>query len=75
MVDLFYIVYLDNILIFLNLEEKHVEHIREVLKRLRKAKLFIKLSKWKQFKQEIKSLGYTVLLEGDKVDINRVKTI
>jgi hypothetical protein len=41
------IVYLDDILIFSNTEEKHKAHVKKVLKRLRKAKLFVKLSKCK----------------------------
>lgn len=39
------VVYLDNILIFSNTEEEHVLHIKEILQRLRQAKLFVKLSK------------------------------
>jgi hypothetical protein len=41
------IVYLDNVLIFLETKKEHVSYIREVLQQLRKAKLFIKLSKCK----------------------------
>jgi type IV secretory pathway VirB4 component len=41
------IIYLDNILIFSNTEEEHVAHVKEVLNRLRKSKLYIKLSKYK----------------------------
>jgi hypothetical protein len=39
--------YLDDILIFSNSKEEHTEHVRKVLDRLRKAKLYIKLSKCK----------------------------
>ena len=39
------IVYLDNILIFLNTKEEHIRHVKEVLTRLCKAKLFVKLLK------------------------------
>ena len=39
------IVYLDDILIFSNTEEDYKEHVREVLRRLRKHKLFLKLPK------------------------------
>ena len=47
LVDVSCIVYLDNILIFSNTIEQHVQHVKEVLKRLRKAKLYVKLSKCK----------------------------
>jgi len=39
------IIYLDDILIFSNTKEEHKSYIREVLRRLRDAKLFLKLLK------------------------------
>jgi hypothetical protein len=39
--------YFNNILVFLNNKEEYVEYIKEVLRRLRKVKLFIKLLKCK----------------------------
>jgi hypothetical protein len=41
------IVYLDNVLIFSNIEEEYVAYVKEVLNRLRKLKLYIKLLKCK----------------------------
>jgi hypothetical protein len=45
LVNITCIVYLDNILIFLDTEEKQVVHVREVLQRLQQAKLFVNLFK------------------------------
>jgi hypothetical protein len=45
LVDITCIVYLDDVLIFSDTEKEHVEHVKEVLERLRKAKLYVKLSK------------------------------
>jgi hypothetical protein len=45
LVDVIYIVYLNNVLVFSNIEEEHVAYIKKVLQRLREARLFIKLSK------------------------------
>lgn len=42
---LFVVVYLDDFLIFSQTEEEHVSHVREVLSRLRHARLFAKMSK------------------------------
>lgn len=39
------IVYLDDILIYSNTVEEHKEHVKEVLRRLREHKLFLKLPK------------------------------
>jgi hypothetical protein len=47
LVDIIYIVYLDNVLIFSETEKEHISYIRKVLQQLRKAKLFIKLLKYK----------------------------
>ena len=45
LIDVTCIVYLDDILIYSNTEEDHIQHVGEVLQRLREAKLYIKLSK------------------------------
>jgi len=75
LVDVTCIVYLDDILVFSDTEEAHVGHVKEVLERLRQAKLFIKLSKCEFHTQQTEYLGYIVCPEGVKVDPERVKTI
>jgi hypothetical protein len=47
LVNITCIVYLDDVLIFSDTEKEHIEHVKEVLERLRKAKLYVKLSKCK----------------------------
>jgi hypothetical protein len=47
LVNITCIIYLNNILIFSDNKEEHIEHVKEVLQRLRKARLFIKLLKYK----------------------------
>jgi hypothetical protein len=69
------IVYLDDILIFSNSKEEHTEHVREVLDRLRKAKLYVKLSKCEWNTDCIEYLGYVVTPEGVSINLERVKTI
>jgi hypothetical protein len=75
LVDITCIVYLDDILIFSDTEEEHVEHVKEVLGRLRKAKLFVKLSKCEWHTQRTEYLGYIVTPDGISIDQDRVKTI
>lgn len=75
LVDVSCIVYLDDILIFSKTEEEHVEHVKEVLQRLREAKLYIKLSKCEQHTQSTKYLGYIISPKGVSVDQDCVKTI
>jgi hypothetical protein len=75
LVDVTCIVYLDDILVFSDTEEEHVGHVKEVLQRLREAKLYLKLSKCEFHTRETEFLGYIVCPEGVKVDPSRVATI
>lgn len=75
LVDITCIVYLDDILIFSDTEEEHVGHVKEVLERLRKAKLYVKLSKCEWHTQRTEYLGYIITPQGVSVDQDRVKTI
>jgi hypothetical protein len=61
--------YLDNILIFSNSKEEHTEHVCKVLDRLRKAKLYIKLSKCEWNTDHIEYLGYVVTPEGVSINL------
>jgi hypothetical protein len=68
-------VYLDNILIFSNTKKEHIVHVKEILDRLREAKLYLKLSKCEWHTQRTEYLGYIVTPEGIEIDEDRVKTI
>ncbi len=56
--DEFIIVYLDDILIYSDTWEDHLDHIRKALKVLRKEKLYAKLSKCCLGAQEVDYLGF-----------------
>lgn len=75
LVDVSCIVYLDDILIYSESEEAHVSHVKEVLERLRKYKLYIKLSKCEWHATQTEYLGYIVSPEGISVDRARVETV
>jgi hypothetical protein len=60
--------YLNDILVYSNTEEKHKLYVKKVLQRLQEAKLFLKLSKCKFYTQETKYLEYIVCLEGVKIN-------
>ena len=63
---LFAMAYLDDIIIYSSTPEEHLEHIRTVFKKLRDAKLSMKLSKCHFFAKEIQYLGHILGTEGIK---------
>jgi len=71
----FVTVYLDDILIFSKNELEHVEHVSQVLQRLRQNKLFVKLSKCEFFKSQIQYLGHIVGQNGIAPDPNKIKAV
>ena len=73
--DRFCSAYLDDILIYSKSKEEHLEHVRQVLERLRRAGLYAKLSKCEFFVEETKFLGLIVGRDGFKMDPDKVKTI
>ncbi|RFN43326.1 pol polyprotein [Fusarium flagelliforme] len=59
--DVFVVCYLDDILIFLDNEEEHREHIHKVLKALQDANLLVELEKSYFHVKEVDFLGHTIL--------------
>ena len=73
--DLFYVAYLNDILIYLKNREEHVKHVKLVFKALKSKDLKLKLEKCNFFKIEIEFLGYIVTMEGLKIDSKKVKDV
>jgi hypothetical protein len=69
------VIYLNNILIYSKLGEDHYTYIRIVIERLRKHKLYTKLSKCFFNVEEVEFLGFIVGSIGVKPDPNRILTI
>jgi len=69
------IVFIDNILIFMEDEEHHDEIVEEVFKRLKENDLFLKLEKCEFKKKEIELLGMVIGEKGVKIDMTKVEAI
>jgi hypothetical protein len=67
--------YMDDIIIYSFPGESHADRVREVLERLRKASLFVKLSKCEFSTDAIDFLGYRIGVAGISMDMSRVRTI
>ena len=73
--DIFCVVYLDDILIFSPNLNDHIKHVKEILTCLRKNNLFAKLEKCEFHKSSVEFLGYIVSSKGLKMDNNKINAI
>jgi hypothetical protein len=70
--DNFVIFFLDDILIYSNLEEEHEQHLRMVLQILREHKVYTKISKCIFYQRNIHYLGHIILEEVIIVDPKKI---
>ena len=75
LIDHFCVVYLDDILIYSDSISEHIDHVKQVLKRLRQASLFVSLKKCEFFTTEVEFLGFIVSIDGVTMDQRRVTAI
>ena len=73
--DLFVIVFIDDILIYSRSEEEHASHLRVVLQTLKDSQLFAKFSKHELWLQFVDFLGHIVSSEGIRVDSQKIKAV
>src|SRR5215471_7457717 len=73
--DVFCIVYLDDILIFSENEDKHQKHVRQMLERLREFKLFAKLLKYIFSQISVRFLEFVIDTEEIRMEPDRVRTV
>ena len=74
-VDYFIVIYLNNILIYSKPGEDYYTYIKIVIERLRKHKLYVKLSKCFFNIKEVEFLGFIIGIIGVKPDPNRILII
>ena len=73
--DLFIIVFIDDILIYSRSEEEHASHFIVVLQTLKDRQLFAKFSKCEFWLQSISFLGHIVSSEVIRVDAQMIEAV
>jgi hypothetical protein len=74
-IDYFVIIYLNNILIYFKLKEDYYAHVRIIIKRLKKYKLYIKLNKCFFNVEEVEFLRFIISIIKVKPDFNKILII
>lgn len=69
------IAYIDDILIYSETEQEHVQLVRKVLQRLREAKLCVSIKKTSFQGSEVEYLGYHISAEGITMSLDKVKAV
>ena len=68
-------VYLDNIIIYLNSKQEHKEYIKQVLKRLYKKNLPIIIKKCEFHTKKTNFIGFIIKLKQISIDQKKIKVI
>ena len=75
MLDKSVLVFLDDILVFSRTKEEHAKHVRDVLLRLRREKLYAKRSKCEFFRSEVEFLGHRIGANGLSVSQDKIAAV
>ena len=68
-------VYLDNIIIYLNNKQEHKEYIKQVLKRLYKEDIPVIIKKCEFYTKKTNFVGFIIKLKQISIDLKKIKTI
>jgi len=73
--DVFVVIYLDDILIYSDNMDDHKKHVKEVLKRLRENWLYASPTKCVFHQDRIEFLGFVLGVDGLRMDESKTQTI
>ena len=68
-------VYLDNIIIYLNSEKEYKEYIKQVLSRLYKENMPVIIKKCKFYTKKTNFIGFIIKLRQISMDLKKIKAI
>ncbi len=75
LIDIYYIIYLDDIFIYSANPADYQRYVYEVLKRLRNFKLYLKLSKCEFSVDRVEFLGFVIITRGIDMEGSRIEVI
>jgi hypothetical protein len=73
--DVFVIIYLDDILIFSKTEEEYKKHIKKILKKLKDENLRIKIEKTKFYAKKVDFLGFVIGQKEIKINKKKIRIV
>ncbi|GKF69311.1 putative reverse transcriptase domain-containing protein, partial [Tanacetum coccineum] len=73
--DKFVILFIDDILIYSKSKKEHEEHLRQILKLLKKEELYAKFSKCELWISKVQFLGHVIDCRGIHVDPAKIESI
>jgi len=73
--DEFIIVYLNDIIIYLESKEEHREHVKWVLKRLQEEQMLVVIKKYKFFTRKTNFIRFIIKLGQLSIDLKKIKAI
>ena len=73
--DNFIIIYLNNIIIYLNSEKEYKEYIKWVLSRLYKENILVVIKKYKFYTKKTDFVGFIIKLKQISMDLKKIKAI
>ena len=68
-------VYLDNIIIYLNSKKKYKEYVKQVLSRLYKENMPVVIKKYKFHTKKTDFVGFIIKLKQISIDLKKIKAI
>src|SRR6266536_2727385 len=75
LINIYYIIYLDDIFIYFTNPADYQRYIREILKRFRNFKLYLKLSKCEFSINRVEFLGFMIIIRGIDMEGSRIEVI